>query len=1099
MNLLTLAARGLRFHRRTLLGVLAGCAVSSAVLAGALFVGDSVRISLGGIAEARLGRVSAALDTGNRYFRSDLPARLGLPAAAALQVKAMAARDGDDGAARRQINKVDLLGVDAAFLDLGSAPAGAALKPGELALGERLARALGAKPGDEISVRMARPALLSRDAPLAGRKEGSTRRGLFTVAAVLDDASLGRFSLRSDQNAPYVAYVPLAGLQETLDLEGWANLLVSPAPAEAVKAALARCWRLEDAGLSVRALPERGLVQLESVRIYLDPAVSAPALAVREGGIGAVSYVVDALQAEGRSTPYSFVTALSPSADASLGVVPADMKDDEILVNRWLADHLKIGPGAPLTMKWSELVSGDRYVPREAAFRVRAVLEMAALAAERALVPEFPGLTDVNRCADWDIGIPMKESELNDKDNEAYWEAWRQTPKAFVTLAAGRRHWSNRFGDLMAVRYKPVEGDPGALADALKARLDPETAGLAVQDAAARARRAVAESMDLGGLFLGMSFFLIGASLLLTALLFVFSAEQRAREMGVLLASGFTPAAVRRVFLLEAAGVALAGSLAGLPLGWGFAKGMLAILSGWGSGAVAHVPVTFHATAGSALAGALGAAAVSVLAMAFTLRRQSRRVVRQLLADDFTAIVEREAAGGPGGRGARRLAVAALLGAAAVIAGALASGSDQPAPAFFAAGALLLTGGLAWLRGLLTGPSGAGLSVRELGRRNAGRRPGRALAAAGMLAAGSFMVLAVSAMTEDLSRQEGRRDSGTGGFALVGESSVAVVHDLAGEAGRAAHRLTDAAALEGVRIVQLKAREGDDASCLNLNQAVAPSLVGVDPELMGRLEAFAPASLWALLDAPREDGTIPALVGDAATALWKLHKRAHPEKGDVLEYLDERGDVARIRLVGTLPQRLTVLQGRLLLSQKDFGRLYPGEAGTRLFLVDAPAGRAPGLQRHLAERMETVGLDLVPAVDRLREFYAVERAYLTLFAVLGALGLLLGTAGMGVLVLRNVMERRAEFAVLQAVGWTRRDAVLAVTAEHGRLVSAGLLLGAVSALLAILPAALRPGGDVPVGLLGVFLLAASVFARAWVVLAARWALRSPIVSALRSE
>jgi ABC-type antimicrobial peptide transport system permease subunit len=179
--------------------------------------------------------------------------------------------------------------------------------------------------------------------------------------------------------------------------------------------------------------------------------------------------------------------------------------------------------------------------------------------------------------------------------------------------------------------------------------------------------------------------------------------------------------------------------------------------------------------------------------------------------------------------------------------------------------------------------------------------------------------------------------------------------------------------------------------------------------------------------------------------------------------------------------------------------MYPGEAGTRFVLVDAPAAKAAAVARHLVERMETSGLDLVPTSRRLADYYAVESAYLSMFGVLGGLGLLLGTAGMGVLVLRSVMERRAEFATLQATGWTRSDAVRMVSAEHGRIVSAGLLAGALAALLAVAPAALRPGVQVPFGLLGLFLLAASALANLWVAAAARRALRGPLTSALRSE
>ena len=76
MNSAVLVLRGLRFYRRTHLGVIAGCAVSAAVLIGALFVGDSVHGTLERIALARLGRIHSALDSGGRYFRDGLSLRM---------------------------------------------------------------------------------------------------------------------------------------------------------------------------------------------------------------------------------------------------------------------------------------------------------------------------------------------------------------------------------------------------------------------------------------------------------------------------------------------------------------------------------------------------------------------------------------------------------------------------------------------------------------------------------------------------------------------------------------------------------------------------------------------------------------------------------------------------------------------------------------------------------------------------------------------------------------------------------------------------------------------------------------------------------------
>ena len=75
--------------------------------------------------------------------------------------------------------------------------------------------------------------------------------------------------------------------------------------------------------------------------------------------------------------------------------------------------------------------------------------------ADRTLMPDFPGIAKAERIGDWDAGFPLTHRKLVD---DAYWKQWRGTPKAFVSLGAGRKMWANRFGDTTAIRF-PVGAD----------------------------------------------------------------------------------------------------------------------------------------------------------------------------------------------------------------------------------------------------------------------------------------------------------------------------------------------------------------------------------------------------------------------------------------------------------------------------------------------------------------------------------------------------------------------------------------------------------------------------------------------------------------
>ena len=392
------------------------------------------------------------------------------------------------------------------------------------------------------------------------------------------------------------------------------------------------------------------------------------------------------------------------------------------------------------------------------------------------------------------------------------------------------------------------------------------------------------------------------------------------------------------------------------------------------------------------------------------------------------------------------------------------------------------------------------MSLAGVGFRAGGRRPGRSLATIALLACGSFLVVAVGANRRDPQRHAERRSSGTGGFALLGESSVAVYHDMNSPAGREALGL-DRAALRGVEFVQLRLRGGDDASCLNMNRPQRPRLLGVAPRELARRGAFRfvktlhppPAGgPWRLLEQGSPDGAVPA-VGDVPTIRWALGKKL----GQTISYTDEQGREFKVRLVGMIAD--SILQGGLVISEEQFVRRFPSASGYRSFLIDVPAGGSGAVVEALSAAMGDHGLELTGAADRLAELNTVQNTYLSIFQILGALGMLLGSAALAVVVGRNVMERRGELALLRAVGFSRRAVRRIVLAEHLMLVVLGLACGVVAAAVAVAPALASPGTKVPYASLAATLAAVGIGGVLWTCLATIWATRGPLLAALRNE
>ncbi len=1125
MTARTLIFRSLRFHARAHLGVILGATVGSAALVGALVVGDSVRESLREMALARLGRTQAALAAGDRFFRAQLaadmlsgpvandasaPAR-GLNFAAALQLAGTAVTD--DASARA--NHVQILGVDENFWRLANQPPALGdLAPDEVVLNETLAGQLKARVGESILLRIEKPSLLSRDAPISPQEDFSVA-SRFKVRAVVTDEQFGRFGLQANQTAPFNAFLNLSQLQQKIAQPGRANLLLcgdSGDPREdaalVANRVLRRHWQLADAELALRELPEAGGWELRSGRVFLDPAAVAAARAADAGAQPIITYLVNELRDGSAATPYSMVTAMG------VPVVPVDMRDDEILVNDWLAGDLKAKPGDTLSLTYFVIGNGRALEEQRRDFRVKGIVPLAGAAGDRTLMPDFPGLAQADSSRDWDAGFPIQLNRIRDQD-EKYWKEHRGTPKAFVTLEAGRAMWSNRFGDYTAVRFPPSATTTEALARTLLGALDPAAVGLDFQPVRAQALAASSQSMDFGGLFIGFSLFLIVAALLLMALLFQFGLEQRATEIGTLLALGFRPRQVRRLLLGEGVALALAGGILGALGGIVYAKVMLRGLATVWRGAVGTSSLRYHATPQTLALGAFAGAFVGALTIWFSLRRQARRPARELLAEGAEAGRSRLEEEG-WNRGAW-VAVLAGISAVALVGAAVWNRDTSSAEIFFCAGALSLIAGLggasAWLRALGRGGQRARLTMGGLGLRSGARRRKRSLATIGLLACGAFLIAAIGAFRLDANSSATERSSGTGGFALIGESTLPITYDLNSRAGRDFYGL-NADELAKVSVVAFRVRDGDEASCLNLNRAQKPRLLGVNPEALRERKAFtfagamkgrSAADGWSLLKKTGKEsaggGTgetampadeVPA-IADENSILWALGKKV----GDTVDYVDERGQPFKLRLVGALAN--SVLQGNLIVDEAEFVKRFPGESGYRMFLIDAPPNAAAGMSALLVRALQNAGLELVPAAQRLNAYNAVQNTYLSTFQVLGGLGLLLGSAGLGVVVLRNVQERRGEMALLLAVGFRRRALGRLVLSEHATLLGLGLGVGVAAAAIAVLPALLSPAARLPYASLALTLAAVLLNGLLWTWLATRFALRGRLLDALRNE
>lgn len=1130
-SLARLIGEGLRYHWRIQLAVALGVIAGTAVLTGALVVGDSVRGSLRHLALDRLGRIDEAL-VADQFFRAELVGELAAepdflaryepPVPAILLAGSVFAPDRG-----LRASNVTIMGVGAAFWQLEPSPRQIdELGEDEIILNRPLADDLRVAPGQEVLLRMPTPHDVPPDSPLGKKTESITSRRL-TVRQIVPAGGLGGFTLRPNQQNPRNAFVSPAMLQRALTQPDKINaMLIAGRTGAALSAAghdrlqqLLRP-RLEDYGLLL-VETDRGYFNLSSQRMILDRATERAALA-SYGQLDAqpvFTYLANSIATGGKEIPYSTVASLDFAAAPPLGPFVstdgqtlAPLADGQIALAAWAAEDLGAAVGDTIRLDYFEPESTHGEV-RQASVELKlaAVVALQAAAADRRLTPELPGVTDQLTIAQWNPPFPFDSRRIRPKDEE-YWKLHQATPKAFVSLATGRKLWASRFGQTTSLRISPPKG---ATPQSLAARFSPDAAalGLAFQPVKRRGLDAAAGTTPFNVLFLAFSFFIIVAAVMLVALLFRLGVDGRARQVGLLLAVGWTSRRVGRLLLGEGAVVALVGGLVGAAAGIGYAWLMLAGLRSWWVDAITTPFLALYVTPASLVAGCAIGILVSLGAIAAALRQMRRASVRGLLSGRV------DQAPLPSGRRTRldRVAVGLCLGGAvAASLAAMRLAGEAQAGAFFASAALVLVALLTFIRARLvrgqTGPlvTTAGAALSRLAIRNAARHPARSTLTIGLVAAASFLIVAVSAFRLAPPDTYQRRESGTGGFALLAESDQPLYQNLNSDEGRYDLAFSDEEnqLLGRAEIFSLRLQAGDDASCKNLYQTAQPRILGLPTGFIER-GGFAwagslaetdeqRANPWLLLEQPpstddQGQRAIPVVI-DQATAVYSLHLG---KVGDSYEITAGPAAGLRFRVVGLLKN--SILQGSLLISERQFLDHFPATSGYRYFLVDAQPGDLDAIEQALESTLADHGLAAEHTTARLADFLAVQNTYLSTFQSLGGLGLLLGTFGLAVVQLRNVIERRGELALLRATGFRRSTLARMVLLENAALLVGGLLTGTLAALLAVLPHLGDGGAGIPWLALGGTFALILVVGLAAGTLAVRAVLETPVLAALRAE
>lgn len=1046
-------------YRKINITLILSIIVTSTVITGSLILGDSIRRSLKECVYEKIGRIQWSLYTGERFIRSSLARRMeeiaGTNVAPVMILKGIVSYKGG----KVRANSVQVAGVDNRFFKLSLNEQTVNIPPGMALINQKLARKLNLKKNDEFTISIRRPDVLPTDSPFSTGNDYIGFR--LIVQNIIDKENFGDFSLNINPVTTPGIFVSLGYLADKMELKGKANTLLvsenSGLTSDDITQVFNASWELQDAGFEIKDIPGKDVFELRSQRVFLSNNIVEIIMGIYPAADYIFSYFVNAIRNNKRTTPYSIVSAPPP--------IQKKINEDEIIINTWLAEDLNANKGDLLELDFYIINQQRKLQLKKSNFTVRSIIPIKDKAADKTLMPDYPGLSDAGECRDWKPGIPIDLDKIRKKD-EQYWDTYRGTPKAFINLKKARKIWGNQFGSITGIRFK--NADKQKIIENLNKHLYPEKFGFVFEDIRKLQIESSEESVDFAQLFMGLSFFVIISSLILIGLFFIFYIQNRSSEIGTLFSLGYKKKMIYRIFLSEGVLIAALGSLLGIVVSIIYNHAFLYFLGSLWYDAVRTKTLNVYIEPLTIFKGFILSTVFAVSSMYLSLRSLLKKNIYSIqtrigntafFKKDISFIYMLFCIGLP------VFIVLVFIYAVFII-------GNYPPILFFFSGILLLIEGLLIViiifKKLQFAKQTKFLSAKSIGIRNINRNPGRSLSVVGLLSIGIFMVISVSSNRSNYLEDTSKRNSGTGGFSLFCRTTYPVNQDLNSVAARKKTSLNKRL-YNQIKFVLMRLREGDDASCLNPNRTFLPQILGVNVEEFADREAFTfsrildefkkkgineSGDIWPLLELALPDGSIPA-IADQTVIQWGLGKSL----GDSITVLDEKGNKVELKLIAGLAN--SIFQGYIIISEKHFLQLFPSVSGFNVFLVDRTENNKEDIINDISRAFLSHGIEVADTVQKLSDFNSVQNTYLSIFLVLGGFGLLLGTIGLGVLILRNVLERKGEIALLKALGFTKKFILRILIYEYIFLLLLGILIGSASGTLAVLPVLLTPGTQVP--------------------------------------
>lgn len=1077
MNQKSLLYKSITYYSRYYKLIAVAALITVAVIVGSLVIGDSVRTTLVNQVKERLGETETVVFSRNSYMSDGLlnkPLFKGSSRGIIL-MNGFVSQNG-------RLLPVFVWGVD----DMD-------ILRGKTKMNPSLAKELALDGQADIILRLPAAGLVPSGSLFVTENYTTSMRLVFGGVVAASDG--GNISLKNEQILPFNIFINRQELAEALEVEGKVNLILSDQ--KITDSDFSEVWDYTSSGLSVN---ERGedfeitserieksrnkfdrpgniYTEITSDRVFLQKEVVASILENNSESDRIFSYMANSIALGDASIPYSFVTAVDRYEGETL-------QPDEIFLSDYAAKRINAKTGDRVDVSYFVSQDLKTLQTKSIHLKVKKIVPISKLVADGSLSADYPGLSDVDRCTDWDSDLPIDMSLITDED-ERYWELYKSTPKAILPFEAVANDWGNDYGNATAICVAGENPDlDGLTANMFGIQLlHPRETGI----------YAAKNGVDFSSLFLALGFFIIVSAMLLMLIPLSGMFFARKNELILLKCLGYPRKRITKILWSESVPVVLVSSIVGVVAGLVYTCLVMWLLGNVWKGATHTDGFSVYPGMLTMITGLVVGTGLSLLLLRVAIARslgekavmvgakdtQPYGAIAQLLNRKKAVVKVKTIVKKKKTSIHRRGIIALICSLLSMVIIGINFMILHSVELFVLVGILLIATAAAWgdwllcrkgtdlTNGLVSSNSPVSskgiVSTKETISTNSPVHPNgfgtaklvwntlyankkQAMLSFFTLAIGVFIVFSVGLNRRGFADSSQVR-TGTGGYALWMESSVPVYHNMMTDEGRA--KLSLAGLPADADIMQCLRFSADDASCLNLNKVANPTVLGVDMDALMASDFQISQNIYSsgreglLGEMQQHNGNIyPALI-DETVLTWGLMMKL----GDTLVYENDKGYNVSLHLVGTLAN--SIFQGNVLIDRNLFREIWPETTGSDIFLIKVDESDREQVKNLFSSALYEYGVTVTTTNDRLKQFNAVTDTYLTIFLTLGGLGLLLGIMGFVIVVRKNLTMRQDEIRLYGMLGFTKRKISKIMYKENILVPLYAILTGVISSLVGV--------------------------------------------------